>query len=311
MGTPSFAVPTLELLYNSELNIVACVTAPDRPAGRGRKIRISDVKAFCIKKQIPVLQPENLKSEDFINDLKQLKIDIIVVVAFRMLPKLVWDIPKKGCMNLHASLLPNYRGAAPINWAIINGESKSGISTFFINEQIDTGDILMQEEIIIDKLDNFETLHDKMKYLGASLVLKTIQNIDNIKAIKQIISSQDIRTAPKLNRENTQIDWSANSKDIVNLIRGLNPYPAAWTQMKKKNGEETNLKIFEASEYNETSFSNNFGTFKSKEKTKLLVQCGKGVILIHKAQISGKKAMRIEEILRGYASDFEEGKFIF
>ncbi len=311
MGTPSFAVPTLELLYNSELNIVACVTAPDKPAGRGRKIRISDVKAFCVKNQIPILQAENLKSEDFINHLKKLKIDIIVVVAFRMLPKAVWDIPKKGCINLHASLLPNYRGAAPINWAIINGESKSGISTFYINEQIDTGDILMQEEILIDKLDNFETLHDKMKDIGASLILKTIQNIDNIKAIKQLTNNKNIKAAPKLNRQNTQINWSANSTDIVNLIRGLNPYPAAWTKMKKKNGEEINLKIFEASDYNEKTILNNYGSFKSEEKTKLLVQCGKGVILIHKAQISGKKAMTIEEILRGYSSDFEEGLFIF
>lgn len=309
MGTPGFAVPSLDILHHSHHEVVGCVTAPDRPAGRGRKLKSSEVKDYCLQNNIKILQPVKLRDEEFINELKSFNADIFIIVAFRMLPKIIWSIPKKGSINLHASLLPEYRGAAPINWAIINGEQKSGLTTFYLNEKIDTGNILLQEEIEIYPNDNFGTLHNKMMILGSSLLLKTIDNIDNIEIRSQNLIDDKHNNAPKLNRENTKINWYKSNIEIHNHIRGLNPFPGAWTKMKLNTNEiifkilETELvdvyEIFEA------------GSFKKINPKELYVYCGKGGIKIVKAQLQGKKVMNMNEILRGYDDQFSTGKFIF
>lgn len=310
MGTPAFAVPSLDALHKSKHEVVACVTSPDRPAGRGQKLRSSDVKNYCIEHNIMVLQPEKLRDDDFINKLKSLQADIFVVVAFRMLPEIIWKMPPKGTINLHASLLPQYRGAAPINWAIINGETLTGLSTFFINEKIDTGDILLQKEIAIENHDNVGTLHDKMMLAGGALLLETINNLDQIKPISQNLHNNvELKYAPKLNRKNTSIDWSKPNTQVHNLIRGLSPFPGAWTEIMI-NGKRIQIKIFE-SEITDYSTGDISGTFVQINKKELLVNCGLNSIKIKKAQIQGKKVMNMDEILRGYKDIFQRGVFIY
>jgi methionyl-tRNA formyltransferase len=309
MGTPIFAVPSLDALHKSEHEILACVTAPDRPAGRGRKLQSSEVKNYCIEHNIKVLQPTNLKDPDFIDDLKALQADVIIVVAFRMLPEAVWSIPPKGTINLHASLLPDYRGAAPINRAIMNGETVSGLSTFFINDKIDTGDILLQEEMPIEIDDTFETLRNKMMAKGADLLLKTLQNLDAANSIRRKQNTDSNKTAPKLNRENTEINWKKSSAEIYNHIRGLSPYPAAWTRMVLK-GETIMIKI-QIAEISENTINGECGSYRSTEEGLLEVICGTGSIKILRAQIQGKKPMNMDEILRGYKEDFLRGRFIY
>ncbi|PLW94108.1 MAG: methionyl-tRNA formyltransferase [Marinilabiliales bacterium] len=308
MGTPAFAVPPLDVLHKSDHSVLACVTAPDRPAGRGRKLRSSDVKNYCLEHNIKILQPERLQNEAFINELKSLEADVFIVVAFRMLPEIIWRIPPKGTINLHASLLPEYRGAAPINWAIINGETRSGLTTFYINDKIDTGDILLQQEIIIDHDDNFGSLHDKMMFAGGDLLIRTIDNLDTIEGRTQDLSKGVSKPAPKLSRENTVIDWNNTAVEVHNHIKGLNPFPGAWTELRI-NGEPVQLKIFE-SEIADQNTESMPGAFRQINKNEVIVSCGSGSIKILKAQIQGKKAMTMAEILRGYGDSFSAGEFI-
>ncbi|PCH53123.1 MAG: methionyl-tRNA formyltransferase, partial [Flavobacteriaceae bacterium] len=243
MGTPDFAVAILDALVNATFNVVGVITAPDKLAGRGRKIQESAVKKYALEKNLTILQPTNLKSEEFTTKLESLNANLQIVVAFRMLPKVVWQLPKYGTFNLHASLLPNYRGAAPINWAIINGETKTGVSTFFIDEKIDTGNIILQEEVEISKTETVGELHDKLIHLGIKLVVETANQIEqnNVKTFKQ--PEIDEKPAPKIYSDTCKINWNDSLTNIYNLIRGLNPYPAAWTTLINNN-KEIKVKIY-------------------------------------------------------------------
>jgi len=303
MGTPDFAVGPLEAIYHSKHEIAAVVTAPDKPAGRGRKLSESDVKKFAEANDLPLLQPVNLKDSAFINIIKGINPDVIVVIAFRMLPKAIWSIPAKGTINLHASLLPQYRGAAPINWAIINGEKTSGLTTFFINESIDTGDILLQKPMDISETDTFGLLHDRMKEAGKEVILQSLEMIGtgSWSSVPQSQLSEELRPAPKLNRENTRIDWSTDAMSIFNKIRGLSPYPGAWTTLTDAQNTEHLIKITEV-EYSSETRSESIGSISSDLKTQLMIQSGVGMIKVNKLQLSGRSAMTTAEFLRGYAT---------
>lgn len=244
MGTPEFATATLAKVLDEGYKVVGVITAPDRPAGRGRKLQQSDVKRYAVSKGLRVLQPTNLKNEGFLSELKALKANLQIVVAFRMLPKVVWAMPEYGTFNLHASLLPDYRGAAPINWAIINGETETGATTFFIDDEIDTGEIILQENTHIAENDTAGTLHDRLMHLGADLVVKTVRQIENgsVKTVKQENASP-LKMAHKIHRETCEIDWSDSLEAIHNKIRGLSPYPAAWTTLINGN-QNIPLKIY-------------------------------------------------------------------
>jgi len=298
MGTPDFAVTTLKTLVENQYNIVGVITAPDKPAGRGRKLNESAVKQYAKDVGLNILQPTNLKNEAFLEELKALHANLQIVVAFRMLPKAVWQMPEYGTFNLHASLLPNYRGAAPINWAIINGETKTGVSTFFIDEKIDTGEMILQEDILIDSEENAGSLHDKLMHLGSALVLKTVALIEKrpIKTTPQE-ENAETKTAHKLNKGNCKIDWNDSIDHIYNKIRGLSPYPAAWCTLI--NGEVTlDIKIYKAKkEFENHSLSN--GTIISTKK-ELKVAVTKGYIIIDKIKLPGKKLMDIKSLLNGY-----------
>ena len=303
MGTPHFAVEILKTLVENNYNIVGVITAPDKPAGRGRKLNQSAVKEYATSKNLKVLQPVNLKDEDFIEELKSLQANLQIVVAFRMLPKVVWQMPEYGTFNLHASLLPNYRGAAPINWAIINGETKTGVTTFFIDEKIDTGAMILQEEVSITKFDNAGILHDKLMVTGAKLVLKTVQLIENDQ-VKTIIQSdsQNLKSANKIHKETCKIDWSKPINEIHNLVRGLSPYPTAWTVLYNK-GEELNVKIYSVTKEEE---SHNFDIGKViAEKKSVKVAVSGGYIFLQEIQLPGKRKMPIKDVLNGY--EFKEG----
>ena len=247
-GTPDFAVASLEAINQSNHEIVGVVTSVDKPAGRGKKLQSSSVKKYAEEHNLLLLQPENLKDESFISSLSQLEADLFVVVAFRMMPRIVWSMPKMGTFNLHASLLPQYRGAAPINWAIINGESYTGVTTFLIDDKIDTGNILMYEKTEINPIDNAGSLHDKLMLLGKDLVLKTIDNLQNnsLEPTKQITDGIELKLAPKLTKANTKIDWNESGNVIINKIKGLSPYPSSWCKIQF--AEKTlNFKLFDAS----------------------------------------------------------------
>lgn len=247
-GTPDFAVASLEAINQSNHEIVGVVTSVDKPAGRGKKLQSSSVKKYAEEHNLLLHQPENLKDESFISSLSQLEADLFVVVAFRMMPRIVWSMPKMGTFNLHASLLPQYRGAAPINWAIINGESYTGVTTFLIDDKIDTGNILMYEKTEINPIDNAGTLHDKLMLLGKDLVLKTIYNLQNnsLEPTKQVTDGIELKLAPKLTKANTKIDWNESGNVIVNKIKGLSPYPSSWCKIQF--AEKTlNFKLFDAS----------------------------------------------------------------
>ena len=247
-GTPDFAVASLEAINQSNHEIVGVVTSVDKPAGRGRKLQSSSVKKYAEEYNLVLFQPENLKDESFISSLSQLEADLFVVVAFRMMPKIVWSMPKMGTFNLHASLLPQYRGAAPINWAIINGESYTGVTTFLIDDKIDTGNILMYEKTEINPIDNAGSLHNKLMLLGKDLVLKTIDNLQNnsLEPTKQITDGIELKLAPKLTKANTKIDWNESGNVIINKIKGLSPYPSSWCKIQF--AEKTlNFKLFDAS----------------------------------------------------------------
>ena len=299
MGTPDFAVATLKVLVENNYNIVGVITAPDKPAGRGRKLNESAVKKYATAQNLTVLQPTNLKNEDFLKELKALEANLQIVVAFRMLPKAVWKMPDYGTFNLHASLLPNYRGAAPINWAVINGETKTGVSTFFIDEKIDTGEMILQEEVKIELDDNAGRLHDKLMHIGSLLVLNTASLVEkgNVKTTPQI-ESLDIKTAYKLNKENCKIDWNDSIDNIYNKIRGLSPYPAAWCTIY--NGEDKlDVKIYKTEkEFSEHSYKTG-QIITTKNELKIAVE--KGYILIQEMKLPGKRNMDIKSLLNGYS----------
>ena len=295
MGTPQFAVKTLDAIFNSKHEVVGVVTSTDKPAGRGRKIQQSDVKQYATKNNIRLFQPEKLKNNKFIEDLKMLNADLFIVVAFRMLPKIVWEIPKKGTINLHGSILPNYRGAAPINWAIINGEKESGVTTFFINEKIDAGDVLLIEKTKIKDGQTAGELHDNLMEIGSKLIIRTISEIESgtLKSKKQIISASQ-KTAPKLNRNNTEINWFKDDITIKQFILGLNPYPGAWTLLSN-NGRELNFKIFNVKTSN----------LKVPKKTillkenKLYIGTNTNALELLEIQLEGKKRMNANDFLQG------------
>ena len=298
MGTPEFAVAGLSKLVENGYNIVGVVTAPDKPAGRGRKLSESAVKKYALAQSIPILQPTNLKSEQFLEELKALNANLQVIVAFRMLPKAVWQMPKFGTFNLHASLLPQYRGAAPINWAVINGESKTGVTTFFIDEKIDTGAIIFKEETEIKINETAGELHDKLMHLGASLISKTVQAIEEGDVVTQIQKeAKELKAAPKIYRETCQIDWSASMDTIYNLIRGLSPYPAAWTHLQ--NGEDVlTVKIYNADK-ELVAHDLAIGTVILEGK-KLKIAVKDGFIYPTEIQLPGKRKMAVNDLLNGW-----------
>ena len=302
MGTPDFAVTILQHLVAHNYMIVGVVTAPDRPAGRGRKLNESAVKKYATSISLPIFQPTNLKNEAFNKDLKALKADLQIVVAFRMLPKMVWQMPKYGTFNLHASLLPAYRGAAPIHWAIINGETKTGVTTFFIDDKIDTGEIILQEEMTIQNNETVGTLHDKLMYLGSNLVATTVDLISTEKVITTKQPNLEEKTASKLNPENCRIDWTDSLDNIYNKIRGLNPFPAAWTIIKN-NEEEITAKIY-AVRKEMTPHRFNVGQIIATKKD-LKVAVKKGFIIIDEIKLSGKKKMDTKSLLNGYTFSSE------
>ncbi|WP_233900309.1 methionyl-tRNA formyltransferase [Tenacibaculum piscium] len=297
MGTPDFAVTILKHLIEHNYTVVGVITAPDKPAGRGRKLNESAVKKYALSQDLPILQPTNLKNEAFQTALKNWNANLQIVVAFRMLPKSVWAMPEFGTFNLHASLLPDYRGAAPINWAIINGETKTGVSTFFIDDKIDTGEIILQESVEIKEDEIVGELHDKLMYLGANLVAKTLDLIakGTVKTTKQ--PELEEKTAYKLFTDTCKIDWSKSLTDIYNHIRGLNPYPAAWTTIQ--NGEtEISAKIYGVTKEFTSHNLANGKIVASKKELKIAVK--DGYLIIKQLKISGKKLMDAKSLLNGF-----------
>ncbi len=305
MGTPEFALRPLKALMDKAYNVVGVITAPDRPAGRGRKLKESPVKLYAQEKGLTILQPTNLKNQHFLTALEALSPNLQIVVAFRMLPKVVWQLPRYGTFNLHASLLPNYRGAAPINWALINGETKTGVTTFFIDDKIDTGEIILQKEIAISPDENVGSLHDKLVKIGSDLVLETVNQIekDTVSTTKQP-HDVALKAAPKLNKENCKINWHLDVDMIYNHIRGLSPYPAAWTIIK--NGEEEfTAKIFKVEKLNETHQHSIGQIIVVNNTIKVVVQ--NGTIQIKEIQLAGKKRMDVKSLLNGF-SFFEDAQ---
>lgn len=297
MGTPDFAVGILDTIYQNNYEIVGVITAPDKPAGRGQKVSTSAVKEYAVSKNLRLLQPTNLKAEDFLDELKSLDANLQVVVAFRMLPEVVWKMPKLGTFNLHASLLPQYRGAAPINWAIINGETKTGVTTFFIDDKIDTGAMILSKETSIGANESAGELHDRLMQLGSETVIETLQLIEKGEATTTIQTENPaIKTAYKLNKDNCKIDWSQSGTAIFNLIRGLSPYPAAWTYIK--DGEnEWNVKIYAAS-FEEKEHIDAVGKV-STTKKEIFITTKDGVLKVTSLQFPGKKRMLAHELLNG------------
>lgn len=297
LGTPDFAVASLDALYNAGYNIVGVVTAPDKPAGRGMKLQESAVKKYATGKNIKTLQPEKLKNADFLQELKALNADLQVVVAFRMLPEVVWSMPPLGTINVHGSLLPQYRGAAPINWAIINGEKETGVTTFKLKHEIDTGNILLQETIAINEDETAGEVHDRMKETGAKLLVKTVAGLadGSLKETPQAnITTLSLKHAPKIFTETCKINWSKSVDEVHNLIRGLSPYPAAFTELEGKT-----LKIFR-SRKEKVLPQNAVGSFQTDKKSFLKFACPDGYIQIEELQLEGKKKMKTEDFLRGF-----------
>lgn len=303
MGTPDFAVEPLRRLVEGGYNIVGVITMPDKPSGRGHKIQYSPVKQYALEHNLPLLQPEKLKNEEFLESLRQWEADLQIVVAFRMLPEVVWNMPRFGTFNLHASLLPQYRGAAPINWAVINGETETGITTFFLTHQIDTGKVIQQVKVPIADADNVGIVHDKLMTLGGELVLDTVNAIieGTIKPIDQeeMAVIGELLPAPKIFKETCKINWNQPVKKIYDFIRGLSPYPGAWTEMQTAEGEPQVVKIF-SSEKVEESHQLAPGTIQTDGKTYLKVAATDGFVSVRSIQLPGKKRLEIDELLRGY-----------
>jgi methionyl-tRNA formyltransferase len=299
-GTPQFAVASLKALLDSGFTVVGVVTAPDKPAGRGLQVVKSDVKIFAEQMGLPILQPEKLKSDEFLFSLQELKPDLQVVVAFRMLPEQVWNLPDLGTYNVHASLLPNYRGAAPINWALMNGEPQSGVTIFKLKHEIDTGSIVMQDSVELGTEMNAGELHDVLMERGAQLLIKSLNQIENgtVQLKEQDVLPQH-RHAPKLNKEICKIDWNRTAEEIHNHIRGLSPYPAAWTIFAHSEGNENPVKIFKSSVIENETPHAAIRLYQEKSN-ELWVNCGRGKIKIEELQSAGKKKMGASDFLRGF-----------
>lgn len=309
MGTPDFAVEPLRRLVEDKYNVVGVVTMPDKPAGRGHKLQFSPVKQYAVDNNLHVMQPEKLKAEEFVNELRSLNADLFIVVAFRMLPEVVWAMPPLGTFNLHGSLLPQYRGAAPLNWAIINGEKRTGITTFFLTHEIDTGKIIDQQVIAIEDSDNVGTIHDKLMVMGGDLVIKTVKAIlwGGIKPIPQeelYASESELKPAPKIFKETCHLDFNNPTENIHNLVRGLSPYPAAWANLSAEGKEDLQMKIYETKkeicQHNETP-----GTLVTDGKKFLKVATKDGYLHLLQIQVPGKKRLSIEDFLRGFRFDAE------
>lgn len=301
MGTPEFAVPSLRALVSGGYNVVGVVTTPDKPAGRGQQLHESDVKIAARELGLPILQPEKLKAPEFIEAMQALKPDLSIVIAFRMLPEVIWMMPKLGTFNLHASLLPHYRGAAPINWAIINGETQTGVTTFMLNHEIDKGGIIDQIRIPILPEDNIGSLYDKLMTIGTALVTSTVDKIatGDIHPIEQKnIDESTLKLAPKIFKEDCAINWSWSGQRIVNFVRGLSPYPAAWTTMQSADNEISTAKIF-AVHFEIGIHNEPYGTIESDNRTYIKTACADGWISIDQIQIAGKKRMSVKELLLG------------
>jgi methionyl-tRNA formyltransferase len=302
MGTPEFAVASLAAI-NKVHAVVGVVTVADKPAGRGKKIRYSAVKEYALENNLLLLQPEKLKDESFVNSLKELNAELFVVVAFRMLPEIIWTMPLKGTINLHGSLLPNYRGAAPLNWAIINGDTKTGATTFFIEKEIDTGNIIAKVEVEITENMNVGDLHDSLMLKGANLLVETVNNIEEGKAIgtpqAELITDR-IKEAPKIFKDTCRIDWNKSNKEVHDHIRGLSPYPTAWTALIDKAGNELGLKLFKTIK-TETSLA--VGTIQTDGKEMLEIGCSSGSLQIMELQLAGKKRLDIKSFLNGVKLD--------
>ena len=304
MGTPDFAVAPLRRLVEEGYNIVGVVTMSDKPAGRGLHMQASAVKRYAVEAGLPVYQPEKLKDPQFVETLRSLAPDLGIVIAFRMLPEIVWAMPRLGTFNLHASLLPQYRGAAPINWAIINGEKESGVTTFLLNHEIDKGAILCQQRVAIDEEDDAGTLHDKLMNAGADLVIETIERIASgaiAPVDQQTIEPQVIRDAPKIFKETCRIDWSASGDTVRNLVRGLSPYPAAWSELHKEGASPIGVKIFRV--HAETCPADRLpapGTLVTDGRTFMKVACADGYLFLEELQLAGKKRMAVADLLRGF-----------
>lgn len=310
MGTPDFAVESLKRLVEGGYNVVGVITMPDKAVGRHASVlQPSPVKQYAVSQGLRVLQPEKLKDEAFVEELRSLQADLQIVVAFRMLPEVVWNMPRLGTFNLHASLLPQYRGAAPINWAVINGDTETGITTFFLKHEIDTGEIIQQVRVPIADTDNVEVVHDKLMTLGGNLVLETVDAIlaGTVKPIPQeelIPTTTELRSAPKIFKETCRIDWSKGLKPVYDFIRGLSPYPAAWTELCMADGSRLMLKIYETEKEFEVH-ELPVGTIQTDMKTYFRIAVAGGYIRIHSLQLAGKKRMEVSDFLRGYRTAIE------
>ena len=301
MGTPEFAVASLRRLVEEEYNIVAVVTTPDKPAGRGQKLHESDVKVAARELGLPILQPERLRDEAFVEAMRALEPDLGIVIAFRMLPEVIWAMPRLGTFNLHASLLPEYRGAAPINWAVINGERETGITTFLLNHEIDKGAIIGQKREPITEDDTVGTMYDKLMRSGCDLVVETVERVaaGNYEAREQMhIDEATLKPAPKIFKDDCRIDWSWEGRRIVNFVRGLSPYPAAWTPMYIDGEERGSAKIFRVT-FSAAEHKRKAGTVESDGKSSLRVACQDGWVEIHELQVAGKRRMAVRDLLLG------------
>ena len=310
MGTPEFAVESLRCLVEGGYNIVGVITMPDKPVGRHQDtLQASPVKQYAVSKGLHVLQPERLKDETFLEELRSLKADLQIVVAFRMLPEVVWNMPPLGTFNLHASLLPQYRGAAPINWAVINGDTETGITTFFLKHEIDTGEVIQQVRIPIADTDNVGTVHDKLMMLGGELVVETVDRIleGSVKSIpqEQLHTDAPLRPAPKIFKETCRIDWQGKTlKQLYDFVRGLSPYPAAWCEMQDKQGKTYTMKVYET-EKEPCTHNDKIGSVISDGRTYLKIAVRDGYLHLKEIQLSGKKRMRTEDFLRGFRIESE------
>ena len=311
MGTPDFAVPTLDALVQGGYNVVGVITMPDKPAGRGHKVQYSPVKEYALAHDLPLLQPEKLKDEAFLEQLRQWKADLQIVVAFRMLPEVVWAMPRLGTFNLHAALLPQYRGAAPINWAVINGETETGATTFFLSHEIDTGRIILKRKMPIAPDENVGSVHYRLMEIGKGLVTETVDllieangDISKIETIEQEPLYDDIRElkpAPKIFKETCAIDWNDTARNIFNKVRGLSPYPTAWTELKAANGDTISpVKIYKVSIVEEgKDKTSSIGQLETDSKTHIHIFCSDGIIALEELQLPGKKRMDVKSLLNG------------
>ena len=306
MGTPEFAVASLKVLTDHKYNVVGVITSPDKPAGRGQQVQQSAVKQFAEQHGLKILQPTNLKDESFVQELRSLKPDLQIVVAFRMLPESVWNLPPMGTYNLHASLLPQYRGAAPINWAIINGEKEIGITTFKLQHEIDSGNILLQQKIAITNDMNAGQLHDVLMEEGAGLILQSIKKIEQGKITlteqSKLLNNEEAKHAPKIFKDTCKINWDAKLETIYNLIRGLSPYPCAWTELHAADNKVTAFKIYRA-KHEEASHQLRAGQLKTDNKSYVKVACKAGFVDITELQMAGKKRLLTTEFLKGFSFD--------